>query len=187
MSINYSITPEKEISGGKVILRPLERQDLGRSLQWLTDPLVNKYLSQNFRDLTWEQEEKWFDYIQDSHRDMVFAILDREAELHIGNCALHKIDTIKGRCELGIVIGEKEYWDKGYGTDSVKALVGFALADLELSRIKLNVYTYNHRAIKAYSKCGFGLIRVLKRNHLYNGKYWDTLIMEYTKKPGNTA
>ncbi|MCD4669339.1 MAG: GNAT family N-acetyltransferase [Actinomycetia bacterium] len=187
MNINYGTTPGKEISGGKVILRPLEKQDLSKSLRWLTDPLVNKYLSQNFRDLTGGQEEKWFDYIQDSQKDMVFAILDRDAGLHIGNCALHKINKIKSGCELGIVIGEKEYWDKGYGTDSVKALVGFALADLRLSRIKLNVYTYNHRAIRAYSKCGFGLIRVLKRNHLYDGKYWDTLIMEYAKKPGNTT
>jgi RimJ/RimL family protein N-acetyltransferase len=184
--MDHNIAPEKEISGGKVILRPLEKQDLARSLQWLTDPLVNKYLSQNFKDLTWEQEEKWFDYIQDSHKDMVFAILDRKAEFHIGNCALHKINEIKGICELGIVIGEKEYWDKGYGTDSVKALVDFALMDLRLSRIRLNVYTYNHRAISAYNKCGFKLIRVLKRNHLYDGRYWDTLIMEYAEEPGRT-
>lgn len=184
--MNYSTTIEKKISGGKVILRPLEKQDLTRSLQWLTNPLVNKYLSQNFKDLTGEQEEKWFDYIQDSQKDMVFAIIDRAAGLHIGNCALHKIDKIKDSCELGIVIGEKEYWDKGYGTDSVKVLVDFALMDLGLFRIRLNVYTYNHRAINTYSKCGFKLIRVLKRNHLYDGRYWDTLIMEYVEEPGRT-
>jgi len=104
--MNYCTTIEKEISGGKIILRPLKKNDLGRSLQWLTDPLVNKYLSQNFGDLTVEQEEKWFDYIQDSQQDMVFAILERKAGLHIGNCALHKINKKRGSCELGIVIGE---------------------------------------------------------------------------------
>ena len=75
--MDYNTVPEKEISGSKVILRPLEKKDLVRSLQWLTDPFVNKFLSQNFRDLTGEQEEKWFDYIQCSQQDMVFAILDR--------------------------------------------------------------------------------------------------------------
>ena len=184
--MDYNTAPEKEISGGKVILRPLEKKDLVRSLQWLTDPFVNKYLSQNFRDLTGEQEEKWFDYIQCSQQDMVFAILDRETGLHIGNCALDKIDKKKGSCGLGIVIGDKEYWDKGYGTDSVKALVDFALMDLRLFRIRLNVYTYNHRAINTYNKCGFKLIRVLKRNHLYDDRYWDTLIMEYAEEPGRT-
>ena len=166
--------------GGKVTLRPLEKKDLGKSLEWLTDPLVNKYLSQNFKDLTEKQEEQWFNYIQDSHQDIVFAILESSSGKHIGNCALHKIDQRKKTCELGIVIGEKDYWDRGFGSDAVRALVDFALNDLEMSKIWLNVYTYNHRAIKVYEKCGFNLVRVLKRNHLYNGKYWDTLIMEYS-------
>lgn len=169
--------------GGKVMLRPLEKSDLDRSLKWLTDPLVNKYLSHNFRDLTASQEEQWFDYIKDSHQDMVFAVLDSTTENHIGNCALHKIDYRKKTCEMGIVIGEKDYWDRGYGTDAVKVLVGFAIENLKLLKVWLNVYTYNHRAIKVYENCGFKLVRVLKRNHLYNGKYWDTLVMEYTGKP----
>jgi RimJ/RimL family protein N-acetyltransferase len=170
----------KSFPGGKVILRPLERSDLEKSLEWLTDPLVNKYLSQNFKDLTVKQEEQWFDYIQDSHQDIVFAILEKSSGKHIGNCALHKIDQRKKTCELGIVIGDKDFWDRGFGTDAVKVLVDFALDDLEMSKIWLNVYTYNHRAIKVYENVGFKLVRVLKRNHLYNGKYWDTLIMEYS-------
>ena len=170
---------EKVFPGGKITLRPLEKEGLGRSLGWLTDPKVNKYLSQNFKDLTIQQEEQWFNYIKNSIQDIVFAIMERESDIHIGNCALHKIDPRKNTCELGIVIGEKDYWDKGYGTDAVKTLIGFAINDLELSKVWLNVYTYNHRAIKVYENCGFKLLRVLKRNHLYNGKYWDTLIMEY--------
>jgi RimJ/RimL family protein N-acetyltransferase len=177
---DLKLVSEKSFPGGKVILRPLEKNDLGKSLEWLTDPSVNKYLSQNFKDLTVKQEEQWFDYIQDSHQDIVFAILEKSSGKHIGNCALHKIDRRKKTCELGIVIGDKDYWDRGFGTDAVKVLVDFALDVLELSKIWLNVYTYNHRAIKVYENCGFKLVRVLKRNHLYNGKYWDTLIMEYS-------
>lgn len=169
----------KRFSGGKVILRPLNKDDLSRSLAWLTDPLVNKYLSQSFGDLTAKQEEQWFEYIKDSSTDMVFAILEKISGMHIGNCALHKIDKRKKTCELGIVIGEKDYWDRGFGTDAVKTLTGIALDELEMSKVRLNVYTYNHRAIKVYENCGFRLARVLKRNHLYNGKYWDTLVMEY--------
>lgn len=169
----------KTYSGDKVVLRPLEKGDLARSLQWLTDPGVNKYLSQNFKDLTARQEEQWFEYISSSRQDIVFAILEKESGIHIGNCAIHKIDSRKKSCELGIMIGEKDFWNRGYGTDAIRLLTGFALDDLELSKVWLNVYTYNHRAIKVYENCGFRLIRVLKRNHLYEGKYWDTLVMEY--------
>jgi RimJ/RimL family protein N-acetyltransferase len=169
----------RSFSGSSITLRPLKKDDLSRSLGWLTDPLVNKYLSQSFGDLTAKQEEQWFEYIKDSSRDMVFAILEKTSDIHIGNCALHKIDTRKKTCELGIVIGERDYWDKGFGTDAVKTLIGIALDELGMSRVRLNVYTYNNRAIKVYVNCGFRLVRVLKRNHLYNGKYWDTLVMEY--------
>jgi RimJ/RimL family protein N-acetyltransferase len=178
MNKDYTAFTAEKV-GSKVILRLLEKNDLERSLQWLTDPLVNKYLSHNFKDLTNEQEEKWFNYIQESEQDIVFAILDRETGLHIGNCALHKINRKKHSSELGIVIGEKQYWDKGYGTDAVKTLLRFALGGLGLSIIRLNVFKYNKRAIKAYSRCGFKTVKVLKNRHLYNGKYWDTIIMEY--------
>lgn len=169
----------KRLEGKRTLLRPLEEEDLQRSLMWLTDPMINKYLSPNFRDLTEEQEEKWFEYIQDSEQDIVFAILEKDTNLHIGNCSLNRLDHRNGTCELGIVIGKKDYWNRSFGSDAVDTLVRFASDHLDIPAVRLNVYSYNHRAIKAYKKCGFNLIKVLKRNHLYNGKYWDTLVMEH--------
>jgi len=175
---NYSA---QKIIGRKIILRVLEKGDLKRTLAWLKDSSVNMYLSQNFCDYTEDQELKWFKFIQSSNNDMVFAIEDINTNLHIGNCALHKINWEKGACELGIVIGEKGYWNKGYGSDAIINVTKFAMSELNLKSIKLNVYKYNRRAIKVYKKCGFKLIQTLKKNHLYNGKYWDTLIMEFKK------
>ena len=169
----------KKLEGKRTLLRPLERRDLQRSLLWLTDPMINKYLSQNFKDLTEEQEEKWFSYIQDSETDIVFAILEKDSSNHIGNCSLNKIDHRNGKCELGIVIGDKDYLNKGFGSDAVDILINFAVENLDIPIVRLNVYVYNQRAIKVYEKCGFKLIKVLKKDHLYDGKYWDTLIMEY--------
>jgi RimJ/RimL family protein N-acetyltransferase len=174
--------PVENILGEKTILRKLKREDLIKSLNWLKDPSINMFLSQEFRGLTEEQEIKWYDYIQSSSRDLVFAILDRDSNQYIGNCALHKIDLKKKYCELGIVIGERDYWSRGFGPDAINSILGFATASLKLKTIRLNVYKYNRRAIKAYKKCGFRLIRILRKDHLYDGKYWDTLVMEYQNK-----
>jgi RimJ/RimL family protein N-acetyltransferase len=176
------ISRQKKLEGKRTLLRPLERSDLQRSLLWLTDPIVNKYLSQNFKGLTEEQEEKWFSYIQDSETDIVFAILEKDSSSHIGNCGLNKIDHKNGKCELGIVIGDNDYRNKGFGSDAVGTLINFAVEDLDIPIVRLNVYIYNQRAIKVYKKCGFKLIKVLKKDHLYDGKYWDTLIMEYNSR-----
>lgn len=171
--------PGKNIEGEKTWLRKLERGDLSKSLNWLKDPSINMFLSQEFRDLTEEQEIKWYEYIQNSSRDMVFAILDRSNGKYIGNCSLNKIDTEKRYCELGIVIGEKDYWNRGFGTDAINSILEFASSNLKVKTIRLNVYKYNQRAIKVYGKCGFRLKRILRKDHLYGGKYWDTMVMEY--------
>jgi len=170
---------DKNISGKKIILRKLERCDLETSITWFKDPAINKFLSHNFKKLTIDEEFQWFNSIQLSNRDMVFAIIAKDKDKYIGNCGLHKIDWSGKTCELGIVIGNKEYWDKGYGSDVINSITDFAINKLNLLNIHLNVYEYNNRAIKAYTKCGFKLIKILKKNHFYNNKYWDTFIMEY--------
>ncbi len=171
---------DKNISGKKIILRKLERCDLEISITWLKDPTVNKFLSHNFKELTIDEELQWFNSIQLSNRDMVFAIIVKDKNKYIGNCSLHRIDWVSKTCELGIVIGNKEYWNKGYGSDVINSITGFVLNKLNLANIHLNVYEYNNRAIKAYKKCGFKLIKILKENHLYDNKYWDTYVMEYS-------
>ncbi|MBC7333862.1 MAG: GNAT family N-acetyltransferase [Actinobacteria bacterium] len=171
------------IVGDRTVLRKLEEGDLQRTLKWLRDPSVNKFLSQDFSSFTQEQEFQWFNFMKNSCRDIVFAIETKDEHIHIGNCGLHKINWIQKSCELGIVIGEKNFWNKGYGSDAIRSVVSFAFNRLGISRIRLNVYQYNVRAIRAYEKCGFKKIKTLKNDHLYEGKYWDTFVMELVK-PG---
>jgi RimJ/RimL family protein N-acetyltransferase len=169
----------RRILGKKTILRLLGKHDLKNSLTWLKDPSVNMYLSQNFREYNERKEQKWFEFIKDSNNDIVFAVEDIKTNLHIGNCALHKINWEKGSCEMGIMIGNKDYWDKGYGSDAIKSIIKFTLSDLKLKKIVLNVYSYNKRAIKVYKKFGFKTVQIQNKEHFYNGKFWDTLVMEF--------
>jgi RimJ/RimL family protein N-acetyltransferase len=166
------------IQAEKVRLRFLHEDDLKKCLCWLQDPEVNKFLSQDFNDLTETDERKWLREIKSSGKEHVFAIEDKLKKKYIGNCGLHKIDRDKKNATLGIVIGEKQYWGKGYGTDSIHAIIGYAKNELGLRYLQLNVYEYNHRAIKVYENCGFKRKTVLKKNHYYNNKYWDTFVME---------
>ncbi len=172
--------PYKTIIGEKTIIRRLEEKDLEKSLMWLKDPNINKYLSQNFSDLTKQQEDAWYRQMIKSRYDFVFAIDSRRGK-YIGNCALHKINWFKKSAEFGIFIGDKEYWNRGYGSEAIKKVIRFALDDLKLKKILLNVYEYNQRAFNVYKKCGFRLKKILKKDHYYNNKFWNTLVMEYTE------
>jgi RimJ/RimL family protein N-acetyltransferase len=171
---------KQKIIGEKTIMRSLQRSDLRLSLCWLKDPEINKFLTQNFENLTDEQESQWLEFIHSSNKDIVFAILTKKGKIYIGNCGLHEINWEDKTCEFGILIGNKLYWNKGYGSDAIKSAVLFAVNDLKLSKILLYVYEYNQRAIRVYNKCGFKIKKILKKEHEYNKKYWDTYLMEFS-------
>jgi RimJ/RimL family protein N-acetyltransferase len=83
-----------------------------------------------------------------------FAIETPEGE-HIGNCTYYGIDEAKGEAELGIMIGNQTYWDKGCGTSAVTTLVRHIFENTGLSRIHLKTLVSNKRAQRCFNKCGF--------------------------------
>ena len=90
---------------------------------------------------------------------------------------LGPIDWRNGSAELGIYIGETDEWGKGYGTDTLNALVDFGLGELRLERIWLRVLDSNARAIRSYEKAGFvaeGTLRHLLHQH---GRWVDGIQM----------
>jgi RimJ/RimL family protein N-acetyltransferase len=84
----------------------------------------------------------------------VFGIETLEG-LHIGNCAFYDIDEDNRETELGILIGNREYWNKGYGADAVSLLVDYIFKKTRLKRIHLKTLEENIRAQESFKKCGF--------------------------------
>ena len=83
---------------------------------------------------------------------------------HIGNCMYYDIDTEKSQCELGIMIGDRNYWSKGYGTDVVKTAITHIFQTTELNRVYLHTLINNYRAQKSFTKAGFSPIREKQRD-----------------------
>ena len=93
----------------------------------------------------------------------------------IGNCMYYDIDNSKGQAELGIMIGDRDYWNQGYGTDVVNTLVSHVFSTTSLKRIYLHTLTWNLRAQKSFQKCGFVPLREVKRSG------YEFLLMELTR------
>ena len=83
-----------------------------------------------------------------------FAIETEEGK-HIGNCMYYNIDGNRGDAELGIIIGDRHYWDKGYGADAVATLVSRVFEEPKLEKIYLHTLEWNIRAQRCFQKCGF--------------------------------
>ena len=74
---------------------------------------------------------------------------------HIGNCSFYSIDNVLKEAEMGIMIGDKKYWNKGYGEDAVRTSLDYILTQTSLKRIYLKTLTWNTRAQRCFEKCGF--------------------------------
>ena len=113
-----------------------------------TDPARMFSVKAFQKDFEANLEKKPFD-------DYLFTIHTLKDDRLIGFIWLGGIDWNHGNGWVGIGLGEREYWGKGYGTDAMRVVLGFAFTELNLHRVSLNVFAYNPRAIRSYEKAGF--------------------------------
>jgi RimJ/RimL family protein N-acetyltransferase len=164
---------------GRVRLRAIERSDLPRYVEWLNDPDVTRGVGRSL-PLGIEEEEVWFNDLQKKdpmERSMAIDALKDTTWQHIGGCGLFDFNHQARRATSGIMIGDKAFWDQGYGTEAMILLLDHAFLTLNLHRVDLQVYEHNQRAIKVYKKIGFVEEGRLREHHYREGRYFDTLIM----------
>lgn len=159
--------------GDLVRLAQISRDNLPAYKRWMRDYEVQHFLARIPTPITDEAEEAWFESVAKGTDDYIFAIRTLDDDTLIGNCGLHGIDVKNRLAEFGIVIGEKAYWGRGYGTDAARVILHFAFDELNLNRVELDVYDFNPRAIRSYEKVGF-VHEVTRREALFRGgEYHD--------------
>jgi UDP-4-amino-4,6-dideoxy-N-acetyl-beta-L-altrosamine N-acetyltransferase len=163
------------IYGEKVRLRRVEREDIPTFVRWFNDPEVREFLVID-RPLSMAEEERWFERQLEDQSAELFAIETADG-VHIGNIGLHDVNWQHRHAELGIFIGEKEYWGKGYGSDAVRTALRFAFETMNLRRVSLRVYEDNARGIRVYEKCGFQHEGRAREAIFRQGRYYDELRM----------
>lgn len=173
------------IIGKRVRFRGVERADIPKFVAWLNDPEVIQGLLLHY-PISQADEEGWFERMLSRPTDeRVMGIEAREQAADggvetwklIGTCAFDYIDWRVHTAEFGIVIGEKSYWNRGYGSEAVSLLVQHGFNTLNLNRIFLHVFANNPRAIRAYEKAGFVLEVRERQAEFRDGEYIDLLLM----------
>ncbi len=163
----------------RVRLRRIEKADLPNYVEWLNDAEVRRGLM-IFLPLSSVEEEQWFEnMLKAPPAERPFAVDAKVGDgwQHIGSCGLFDFQPQAHHAELGIVLGDKNFWDQGYGTDVMNLLLKVGFEVFNLNRIHLRVYGNNPRARHVYEKIGFVHEGSL-RQHLYReGQYYDEHVM----------
>jgi RimJ/RimL family protein N-acetyltransferase len=105
-----------------------------------------------------------------------FSIRTLEEDKHIGFFTLW-VDLVHSETWVGISIGLREFWGMGYGTDMMKLCLQYAFMELNVRRVSLVVYEYNHRALHTYEKAGFRLEGRTRQDLMREGQRYDSLWM----------
>ena len=150
--------------GEKVRVREKRVKDIQNEYSWRVDPELSrldatKPMTMSYEDFfRYSKEEMQFP----NYRSKRLAVETLEG-VHIGNIMYYDLNMQNRQAEVGIMIGDKDYWSNGYGTDTVNTLLRHLFTILELDRVYLHTLSWNYRAQASFVKSGFKLVRNVKR------------------------
>lgn len=170
-----------KLEGEKIYLKPVVLESAEVFFKWVNDPIVNKYLALKPPE-NLEGEIKWLKEVINNSKDLVFSIYLKENNKMIGNIGTHNLDDPDKNFTLGILIGEKEEWGKGYGTDAFKALIPYLFKKKGAKKLNLTVAKKNIPAQKVYLKAGFEFKGTKKIENRTDGIKEEQFYMELFSK-----
>jgi len=165
--------------GKRIRLRGDERSDLPKFVEWLNDPDVRRTLSMSM-PISQAAEEQWFENMlkrPSEEQSLGIEIKDGDGWRLIGNCGIFDINWRARSAEVGLFIGDKSCWNKGYGTEVMRLLLRHGFETLNLNRIFLRVDAANLGGIRAYEKAGFVHEGRFRQGTFQGGEYRDMLFM----------
>lgn len=171
------------ISGQRVYLRAISADDATEEyLSWLNDEETTRGLASGLFPSTLDELKQFINGVVGNKNAVMFAICDNSNQTHIGNIKLDKFDWVSRTCELGLLIGNKNYWGKGIGYEVCKLTIEYAFSDLNMRKVLLAVYENNPAAISLYNKLGFVQEGCLRQHIFEGGSYYDKIYMGLFKE-----
>jgi RimJ/RimL family protein N-acetyltransferase len=145
--------------GKKVRMRPKRQKDAFQDYSWRKDPELVELDAATPVQMSYEEYAKGYVWELEhpaKHRRR-FSIETMDGK-YIGHCAFFDMDEERNDAQLGIMVADRNYWGKGYGTEAVKLLLEHGFNSLQLRTINLRSLDWNIRAHKSFLKSGFATV-----------------------------
>ena len=150
------MSDKHRIDGPRLHLRSARPSDASdRYVAWLNDAEINRYLELRFSTHTLAGVKAYIAEMAESTTYVFLAIVLNDGERHIGNIKIGPINRAHRYADIGIVIGEKDAWGKGYATEAISLATRYAFETLGLHRLEAGAYEPNMGSAKAFIKAGW--------------------------------
>ena len=175
------------IAGEHVILRAFELEDAERCYRWMNDPNIVRTLKTRY-PIAFQNEQEWLERaMHASPNERHYAIERKDDRSHIGNASIHDIDWVSRNAWFGLFIGEPTAWNRGFGSDAIHTMVRFAFDDMNLIKLRINVFDYNDRAKHVLEGRGFVQEGKLERDFYREGQWHDIVILSIFREAKNSS
>jgi len=175
------------LEGKRLRLRLLEPQDVGEAyVRWMNDPEVTRFLEVRFRPQTLESIKDFVTSLQGDRNNLLFGMFLADSGRHIGNIKLGGIDRNHGTADIGLFIGEKDCWNRGFATEAIALVTEYAFGVLGLYKVVAGFYAANEGSIRALHKAGYFDDGRLKDQLAYEGGRADQVLVAIIN-PGVTS
>lgn len=169
---------ERFIEGEHIFLREVRREDVNENYyKWMNDNEITRYTESRFYPYSMEQLQAFVTSLDGKRNDVFLAIIEKDSNRHVGNIKLGGIDWIHRQANIGVIIGEKSCWGKGYASEAIALLSKYAFKKLNLHKVWAGCYSNNLGSIKAFQKAGFIEEAVQRKHCFYEGEYIDVVLL----------
>ncbi len=175
-----------KLSGERIYLRPITMANATTEyVDWLNDAEVTKGLLATGSKATLDSVKEYIAARVDDDNTLMLAIYDGATDKHIGNIKVDNFEHGAQTCELGIMIGDKDYWGIGIGKEVILLVLDHIFNVLDMRKVLLAVYANNPGAIKLYENLGFEEEGVFKEHVRVGDDLVDKLFMSIFKHDFN--
>jgi RimJ/RimL family protein N-acetyltransferase len=174
--------PMVSMSGERVSLRRVERQDVEKRVQWLNDPLVQQTLFFDNWPVSVEQTNRWLDRVATNPTRRDFTVLSKVGGDYIGMCGLYNFCPRTRKAGHYVIVGDAAFRGKGYGTDIYKVIVNYGFNELGLNRITGYQLVGNAAAHRVVEKLGWTREGLLRQDQLSHGRLADAYLVSILRE-----
>ena len=169
---------EYRMEGDRILLRSVSLDDVNAAYQsWMNDPEVVRYTESRFFAHTLESIQEYVQSVQLDSSSVFLAIVEKSSGQHIGNVKIGHINPVHRSADVGIIIGEKACWGKGYAPEALRLVATLARDSLKLHKLWAGIYATNTGSIQAFAKAGFVSEGRFASHWLEEGRFVDGIQM----------
>lgn len=165
-----------------IYLRKLKSSDASDNyVKWMNDTDINQFLESRFQTHSKKTIEEFINNTNNCPSEYLLGIFLKNSDKHIGNIKIGGIDSHHKFAYIGLIIGDKNEWGKGYATKAIQLATQYGIKKLEINTLISGIYSNNKASYKVFTNAGYQYCGKYKNKLLYNNKYYDEIILQYSK------